>query len=93
MKQTKTKAMKENYNYYLRNENGNSLYYVYNTYSCEKGRAFKYCQELMAKYNGYNGKVLHGNTFTFTFGFVGEIEGKKAYFHITRDNDKYILLD
>jgi hypothetical protein len=70
-----------------------NLWQVYGNYSHAKQRAFEYCLELMNKYRGSMGRILTYNTFCFSFGFIGEINGKSAFFYITRDNDRYIYFD
>lgn len=69
------------------------LYDCYSNYSIYKTRAFKYCLDLMKKYKGSNGKIISYNTMAFSFGFIGEYEGKKAFFYITKDYDRVLILE
>lgn len=93
MKKENTKLMRTKLKEYATSSNGDSLYYVYKTCSAEKWRAYEYCKELMLKYEGRNGKVLSGNTFTFSYAFTGVYEGKIAFFYITRDNDRVMIIE
>jgi hypothetical protein len=49
-----------------------SLSSVYGRYSDAKARAWRYCEQLCAKHNGWGLKVLSYNTFMFTAGFLFE---------------------
>lgn len=42
---------------------------VYGRYSTEKGRAWRYCQDLCRKHDGERLRVINHNTFKFTAGF------------------------
>ena len=42
---------------------------VYGRYSVYKARAWRYCQEMQAKLNGYGLKVITHNCMVFTAGF------------------------
>lgn len=92
MKKENTKLMRTKLQEYATSTNGNSLYYIYNTWSDEKQRAYERCLDVMERYNGICGKVLGGNTFQFSFAFIGVYEGHRAFFYITRDNDRVMLL-
>ena len=70
-----------------------SLYNCYSNYSVFKARAYNYCLDLMKKYEGENGKIISYNTMAFSFGFIGKYEGKKAFFYITKDYDKVLILE
>lgn len=90
---TKNQTIKNAYARYL-NENGYfSLRECYKTYSYAKEKALNYCYDLMKKYNGYGGFIISYNIFNFTFGFIGEYEGKKAFFYITKDYDRVLILE
>lgn len=66
----------------------------YNRYSEAKEAAYDYCLDLVNRYNGgWSYRIISYNTTMFTFGFIGEIDGKPAFFYITRDYDRYIYLD
>lgn len=69
------------------------LHEVYNTWSNAKENAYAYCMGLMLKYHGNTPRIIGANTCTFSLGFIGEIDGRKAFFYITRDYDRYILID
>lgn len=65
--------------------------YANNSYA--KERAFNYCISQMIAHNGSGLKIIGYNCMTFSVGFMGEINGKSAFFYITRDYDRYIYLD
>lgn len=46
-----------------------ALDFVYGSYSVNKARAWRYCQEMKAKLNGYGLKVITHNRMVFTAGF------------------------
>lgn len=96
MTHAKNKTMRTAYNRFLQSK----LYDLHQCYarpSDAKYRAFNYCLELVNKYNdGFAVRdyaVIGYNIMTFSFGFIGEIDGKQAFFYITRDYDRYILID
>lgn len=62
------------------------LYDVYGKCSTEKHIAFKYCQELMERENGYNGRIVSYNTFAFTFAFQND----DNFYVITKNYDYYM---
>ena len=74
-----------------------SLYDCYNRPSHAKERAFKYCEELRDKYQDAETRSYYGilgyNTCTFSYGFIGKYEGKKAVFYITRANDYVAIIE
>jgi hypothetical protein len=71
-----------------------SLRDCYETFSRAKRNAFDYCISLGDKYNANDYiKIIKYNTMAFSVGFVGEIDGKQAFFYITRDYDRYIFID
>ena len=92
MKECKSELMKGAYARYLR-----SCHYclsdVYKSFSVRKERAFYYCRELVNIYNGIQGRIISANCNVFTYGFIGEIEGKQAFFYITKHYDRYIYLE
>lgn len=63
------------------------LYDVYDSYSADKGRAWKYCEELMQKFNGTGLKVISANGWMFTAGFMFEEDGKTMFMYITKSSD------
>ena len=92
MTHAKTQALKRAYISYLASTY-RSLNDCYVNASGEKHTAFDYCLHLENKYNGENLKIISFNTFSFSVGFVGFINDRKAFFYITRDHDRYIYLD
>lgn len=75
------------------NSSLNTLRDCYNNYSVHKENAYNYCWELFRKYNGDVFGIISYNSMVFSVGFTGEIDGKKAFFYITRDYDRYIYLE
>lgn len=92
MTHTTAKVIKNAYNNYF-NSNLCTLYDCYTNFSYNKQRAYDYCLSLMAKYNGQAGCIIGYNCMVFSFGFIGEYDGKQAFFYITRDYDRYIFID
>lgn len=92
MKYCNNKMMKVKY-YSYKKSYCYDLYHCYGKYSISKEYAMKYCRELEEKYNGHSLKIISYNTSIFTVGFIGYIDGKEAFFYITRDYDKYIFLE
>lgn len=80
----------------LRAYNESNLYSLSNCYlkaSDNKESAYDYCVNLMQKYNGENLRIISYNTFSFSAGFIGEYNGKRAFFYITKDYDRYIYIN
>lgn len=46
-----------------------ALEFAYNSFSANKARAWRYCQEKQAELNGYGLKVITHNCMVFTAGF------------------------
>ena len=46
-----------------------ALEFVYNSFSANKARAWRYCREKQAELNGYRLKVITHNCMVFTAGF------------------------
>ena len=92
MTHTTAKVIKNAYNAYL-NSNDCTLFDCYKNASYYKQRAYDYCLSLVQKYNGQAWCITGYNSQVFSFGFIGEIDGKAAFFYITRDYDRYIYLD
>lgn len=65
----------------------------YGRYSDAKESAFGYCMNQMHNHNGRQPRIISYNQNIFTFGFIGEIDGKSAFFYITPAYDRYIFLD
>ena len=72
-----------------RNSDMYSLYHAYNDFSANKARAWRYCEELCKKHNGYGLKVISKNTFMFTAGFefVDKENGNTKFMYITPNYD------
>lgn len=92
MMQCKRKFMYEKMREYKQSKLYN-LYSCYNTVSDSKESAYDYCLRLMDKYNGTDLRIIGYNTFTFSVGFIGEYEGRKAFFYITADYDRFMYID
>ena len=87
------KNLNKQYNEYFKSSK-RELSQCYNNYSIAKGRAFDYCLELVLKYQGgVTYRIISYNQTMFTFGFIGQYEGKKAFFYITKDYDRVMLLE
>lgn len=69
------------------------LWHVYGRFSQAKVNAMEYCKSLMEKHNGYGLRIVSHNLNVFTVGFLGEIDGKEAFFYITRDYDRFATVD
>lgn len=72
------------------------LHAVYKTASHAKWAAYSWCENFRVKMNGYNGSVISGNTFQFTYGFYFPIcdeetgEVLREYFCKVTANHNYI---
>ena len=84
--------MNEALSRYIRS-NDRTLSDCYSTYSNEKFNALEYCYKLMDKYDGYDLRIIGHNSQTFSVGFIGMIAGQKAFFYITKEHDRYILIN
>ena len=92
MKHAKTETLRQAYRKYKISDN-QCLADCYRSCSNEKQKAYEYCIRKEIEYCGYNGRIVGYNTFSFTFGFIGEINGKEAFFYITPTYDRYIYID
>lgn len=88
----KTKMMKEVYRRY-KNSDYYGLYSCYDRPSPNKISAYRKCEEMADKFNGNGGKIIGYNCNTFSYGFVGSINGRKAFFYITRDYNRFMYLN
>ena len=70
-----------------------SLNDCYTNYSNRKEIAMDYCRRLKTEYHGIAGKIIGYNCMQFSYGFIGEIDGKTAFFYITKDYDRHIFED
>ena len=84
--------MNEALSRYIRS-NKRTLSDCYGTYSNEKFDALEYCYDLMNIYDGYDLRIIGYNSQTFSVGFIGTISGQKAFFYITKDHDRFILIN
>jgi len=69
------KVMKEAYRNYLRSDY-NTIWDKYKEPSRAKELAWEECKKICEEYNGYNLKVICGNTFEFTAGFMTTVSGE-----------------
>ena len=60
----------------------------YTTWSNAKDNAFKRCRDLYMQYKGMDFKIISHNLNEFSVGFVGEYEGQKAFFYITKSHTR-----
>lgn len=79
------------YSRYL-DSNLTSLGQCYDDYSDFKRIAFDYARGVMAKYNGKCLKIISYNNQMFTVGFIGYIDGLKAFFYITKGHERFIYI-
>ena len=91
MEKTNSKLIKEAYRRYL-NSTITTIYEAYTKPSTAKLQAYAYCKKLQEKYNGNYFKIIGYNTFEFSCGFMGEVDGKSVFVYITKSHDKYMIL-
>ena len=65
----------------------------YNNASCNKYQAMEYCKNLMNKYNGHNLKIIGYNCMQFSVGFEFVENGSLCFAFITKDYDRYCVID
>lgn len=70
-----------------------SLQSCYAHCSEAKRLAWSRCLWLMDEYNGYDLRIVGFNSQSFSAGFVGYIDGKRAFFYVTKDYDRYIFVN
>lgn len=87
-----TKTMRSAAKYYAMCD-ATSLHDCYTRPSESKHHAFERCKAIANRYDGQGIKILSFNTFRFTVGFYGDINGRKAFFYITPSHDRYIYVD
>ncbi len=68
------------------------LWKCYNSFSFAKQKAYDYCKELQAKYNGFNGGISGYCITNFSYTFEFELEGKKYKAWITKCNNYLVEL-
>ena len=96
------KRMRNAYESYNRSD-AYSLHDVYKSFSDEKAKAWRHCEELCDKNGGYSLKVISANTFMFTAGFCVDTfqnpdgsmgdEPHTVFFYITpsADTEAYVF--
>lgn len=67
-----------------------TIYKAYKKPSWKKEKAWEHCQDLCKKYNGTDLKVVGKNDNYFSAGFVGKVDGKKAFVFITVCYNRYL---
>lgn len=74
--------------------NAYSLSDCYNNYSYAKEKAYNYCKDLQAQYNGYNFMIISYNTMQFSAGFYYiDNDNKHHFVYITKSYDRDCILD
>lgn len=73
--------------------NKKNLFECYKKQSPWKQMFFEECLETMKKYNGKDLKIVSYNTYSFSCGFIGIVDGHLSYIHITREYIRYITND
>lgn len=65
------------------------LSYVYSSYSTAKAQAWRYCEDLMAKHDGWGLRIISNNVFMFTAGFLFRDPDTDAlkFMYITKTSD------
>lgn len=91
MTRANTKALKEAFRSYGVSKH-QYLWQVYKNCSNEKYEAFEYCKRLCEEHNGRDLKIVSFNKYQFTCGFIGEVNGEKAFVYITMNDDRYLPL-
>lgn len=84
--------MRKAYTQYLKSTN-KYLTDCYTTCSGAKMQAYGACMREVYKYSGINHKIVTYNRNIFTFGFIGKINDKEAFFFITPTKDSFIYTD
>lgn len=87
-----TKRENDIYNSYVRSSI-DSLFLAYANPSLEKERAWWYCRDLCAKFNGYGLKVIGHNCFMFSAAFLFDRDGETYLMYITKDHDKAFKIE
>ena len=93
MKYQNTKQLRNAYKDYLLSTK-TSLFDCYERPSKHKWDALDYCKGLCDELNGDSLRIISYNTNVFSVGFIFvNEEGKNVFAYITRDNNRYMLLD
>ena len=77
----------------LVNASNTTLRDIYKSWSNEKERAYNYCKQDCEKNNGFNFRVVNGNTFMFSCGYLYNKNGKKYCKYFTGYNTYEFLAD
>lgn len=88
---TRERAALNQYPYYQQSC-AHDLSYVYDRYSTAKAVAWKYCEDLMAKHDGWGLRVISHNCFMFTAGFLFRDPDTHAlkFMYITKTYDQAV---
>lgn len=92
MKECNTIQMQKAYLYY-KNSKLEVLGSCYRNCSIRKERAFMYCTDLCTKYSGQDLRIIRYTCMTFSAGFIGYVNGKKAFVYITKSYDRFMYID
>lgn len=92
MQHAKIREIKHAYQRWM-NSSDYSLRDVYKSHSWRKEHAFDYCRTLCRDYDGAELRIISYNSNIFTCGFVGVVDGKKAFVYITPSYDRYAYLE
>ena len=66
---------------------------LYKNASHYKENAYFYCRDLYFKLNGYDFKIIGGNSMTFSVGFKFVENGIEYFAYITKDYNRKIAID
>ena len=91
MKHSKTETLRRAYRAY-KNSPYRCLPDCYRNCSAQKERAYENCIRKEIEYSGFNGRIIGFNSQIFSFGFIGEINEKEAFFYITPTYERYIYI-
>ena len=92
MKESNTKQMRCAFTAY-KNSKTKTLGECYKNCSYRKERAFMYCMDLCTKYNGTDLRIIGYNCSTFSVGFIGYVNNRKAFIYITAWYDRFMYID
>ena len=73
--------------------NDTELYHVYGSYSDKKISAMHYCRDMCRDFEGHYLRILGHNCNTFSVGFIFQDADHTYFAYITRDYDRYCILD
>lgn len=80
------------YNSYLKSRMY-ALHQLYKSYSYHKAQAFDYCVDLCNKLNGYNLKIIGGNSMSFSVGFMFKKDNIEYFAYITKDYNRIMKIE